>query len=345
MKKNLNIFITTTTAVLFSLAMSVQFFKSLHWGYGSWRMTDWLINYSGGFVRRGLSGEFVYWLAANTGVQANYVVILISYSAFLAILAFFLVRARGHFPVYLIISPVLLGSAAYQNFIVSKDVLGILSLIACLIVYERKCIEYKRLIFINLVAIIAILCHETFFFFGLPILVLLSVNPASDRFSAEAKGVLVASVKFSPAIAAFLLTVIFHGNSATAITINESWQQLWMQIEPGSCCFATPSASINALQWSAAQGMSASARVLHEFSKGVYAPLAWLLTICFCFWCLVNFLGRTSDKVQEEDLSASRKIRFATILIFQFLVIFPLLFLGWDFGRWIFLWTTSSLAI
>ena len=109
-------------------------------------MTEWLINFSGGFVRRGLPGEVIHWLATRSGVQANHLVILLSLAAYLAVLRFFFVRARGHFPLYLLLSPVLLGSAAYQDFIVRKDALGILLLIACLVVYEYKWREFPRLI-------------------------------------------------------------------------------------------------------------------------------------------------------------------------------------------------------
>ena len=31
----------------------------------NWSFQDWLINYSGGFVRRGLSGEFISFISDN----------------------------------------------------------------------------------------------------------------------------------------------------------------------------------------------------------------------------------------------------------------------------------------
>jgi len=39
------------------------------------------------------------------------------------------------------------------------------------------------------------------------------------------------------------------------------------------------------------------------------------------------------------------KGRFLVILLLQLLSIFPLFVIGWDYGRWIFLWTSSSCAL
>ena len=38
-----------------------------------WQMGDWLLNYSSGFVRRGLSGELFLALAAVTGLEIKHV--------------------------------------------------------------------------------------------------------------------------------------------------------------------------------------------------------------------------------------------------------------------------------
>jgi hypothetical protein len=180
MQKN-NYIATISMAFLFLTAIVFQLYKSFKWGHDSWQMTEWLINYSGGFVRRGLSGELFYWLAKITEIQAIYFVIFFSLVVYLVLLFYFLIQAKGVFPVYLILSPVLLGSAAYQDFIIRKDALGILLLIFCLSVSERKWTEFTRLFFMNVIAVTAILLHESFLFFGLPVLVLVNANPRNDH--------------------------------------------------------------------------------------------------------------------------------------------------------------------
>jgi hypothetical protein len=155
-------------------------------------------------------------------------------------------------------------------------------------------------------------------------------------------------LKFSSSIAAFGLAVAFHGNTTIANSINYSWRDLWVYIEPSGCCFNKPSAAIDSLQWSTSQGLALSASVLHEFSMGVYVPFAWIITIFLCFYFMVNSIGSPSKYGNgEEDSQALflHKRRLAKIMIFQFVFVSPLFVFGWDFGRWIFLWTSSSLAV
>src|SRR5262245_54468967 len=105
---------------LFVAAVGLQFHESLSWGHDNWGMTDWLINYQGGFVRRGLPGELFYRLSHLTGIPANEFALTLSWAPF-AILAAFFAYSAARVPIVLIVSPVLLGSAAYQSFIVRKD--------------------------------------------------------------------------------------------------------------------------------------------------------------------------------------------------------------------------------
>ncbi|EHL32856.1 hypothetical protein [Legionella drancourtii] len=42
--------------------------------HSTWHMGDWLINYQGGFVRRGFLGEFIYQLANYTTINPGFYV-------------------------------------------------------------------------------------------------------------------------------------------------------------------------------------------------------------------------------------------------------------------------------
>ncbi len=46
--------------ILTSLIFQVSKFYSFYTEYSAWQYVDWLINYQGGFVRRGLIGEFLF---------------------------------------------------------------------------------------------------------------------------------------------------------------------------------------------------------------------------------------------------------------------------------------------
>ena len=140
----------------------------------------------------------------------------------------------------------------------------------------------------------------------------------------------------TPTLIAFGLTVVFKGTPEVASSINASWTQLWQLIEPGRCCFDQPNAAIEALQWNARKAISFPYSVLTTFSMGIYVPLAWVITIAVCFYFMTQLFEQSNN---------FEKTRMSTILVFQFAVISPLFVVGWDFGRWIFLWTASSLTL
>ena len=81
-----------------------QFIAALSWGHESWQLGDWLINYAGGFVRRGLTGTLVQLVSGATGLQANYVVILASLACYCLLALWFLHRCAGYFPAALVLS-------------------------------------------------------------------------------------------------------------------------------------------------------------------------------------------------------------------------------------------------
>ena len=310
--------------------------ESLVYGHDSWQITEWLINYAGGFVRRGLPGEALYYLSSHLGIQANHIAIAISLALYFFVLAFFLLKTINVLPPVLIISSVLMGAPAYHDFIVRKDVLGIAVLILCLSISKVHLAKLTRLILINCVASAAILSHEAFFFFGVPSLVALNLGEERISDRSPIRSLIISVSSMTPSVVVFALIVVYKGNAEVSDSINASWAHLWPLIEPGKCCFDQPNAAIEALQWSARKAVSFPYSVLTTFSMGIYVPLAWVITMVACFYFMTQFIDRTN---------VCERTRMSTILIFQFAVMIPLYIVGWDFGRWIFLWTASSLTL
>jgi hypothetical protein len=137
----------------------------------------------------------------------------------------------------------------------------------------------------------------------------------------------------------------FHGNTSVARAINSSWHHLWVSIHSANCCSDEPQAAIDGLQWTPHHALSLPAHVLGEFSFGIWAPLAWLITIALCFFFLVQFLGVDASGSALTNIDPLEKTRLGGILLFQLVAVSPLFIVGRDFGRWIFLWTASSLTI
>jgi hypothetical protein len=300
-------------------------------------MTEWLINYSGGFVRRGLPGTLVGMLAEATGLRANLIVIIASLACYLTLAVWLLRCATASFPPALILSCVVMGIPAYQDSLVRKDCLGLLFLLACVSLGGWRGPKLHVIGGLNLIAAAAILSHETFAFYGLAAYVFLRDPSGREPWLAQVAG---RAATLIPAGLCFLLTVIHHGTPAHAVAVNSSWIPLWDAIDPANPGHSEPAAAIAALGWTTAEGLSLS---LHMLTSGFYQPLAWAMVFLVSFLLLVLFAGRGSDQTARETMQV--RIRFVAILLCQLAFISPLFLLGVDYGRWLFLWVVSSMIL
>lgn len=331
-------------------AVILYILQSVKWGHDHWGMTEWLINYSGGFVRRGLPGELIQLASSGLRIPANFIIIALSSLLYFYLTYIFVTHSKGITPPYFVFSPVLLGSAAYGGYFIRKDVLVLLIFIACLSIISKK--WHKGLSFgaLNGLASVAVLSHESFFFFAIPALVMLNANMlvSKGNWKLELVAMWRSALFFLPVFITFALVVVFKGDTEIARSINESWLELWLAINPNACCIDKPSAAIDSIQWDSWKALSLSLSVLNDFSLGIYVPVAWLGTIYVCFLFMVTYLAPLKPciyiKEQQNCLDQERD-KVTLILSLQLIFISPLFILGWDFGRWIFLWTTSSFAV
>ncbi len=304
-----------------------QLIAAFSWGHASFQLTEWLINYSGGFVRRGLPGWLIGIFSDTTGIQANHLIIGFSVICYL-LLATWLVRgSTGTFPAILILSCIVMGFPAYQDSIVRKDCLGLLLLIACLAVDRSRLPRPAIVLALNVLAGVAILSHETFVFYALAGFVLFR---RGDEESPTVVGFIRRGLVLLPAAGCFLLTVVFHGTPGQAEAVNDSWLPLWRIIDPGNPDLGTPSAAIQALGWTSEQGLSLS---LYLLTSGFYQPTAWAMVFAISFGLVVLFT--------RADL----RVRVTALLLAQLLFISPLFVLGVDYGRWLFLWVASTIIL
>jgi hypothetical protein len=304
------------------------------WGHDSFQMTEWLINYSGGFVRRGLPGTLIGLLSGVTGIQANHFAIITGLGSYLLLTAWLLRRATVTFPAVLILSCIVMGFPAYQDSIVRKDCMGLLFLIACLVTDHSRFPRPVVIAILNLVSGVAILCHEAFVFYAVAGFILLG---SIDRSTTTPK-IIRRFLSLLPAGLCFLISVIRHGSPEQAQTINDSWQPLWKTINPGDLDIAIPDAAIGALGWTSEQGLSLS---LYMLTSGFYQPLAWVMVFVISFILVLIFTGRNFD--QRGRAAMESRVRVSALLLAQFIFISPLFLLGVDYGRWLFFWVAGSM--
>lgn len=329
--------LSTKLLVLLVLAAAwIQIRAATGWGAESWQMTEWLIHYADGFVRRGLAGSVLLWLSRETGIPANQWVIAVSLACHVALVAWLLRKATRLFPAALLVSAMMAGFPPLQDCIVRKDSCGLLCLIACLTIHRRIPHPWMRWTAVNLVACTAILIHESFAFYGLAALVLTRVAPGGTEPSIQW---IRRALMLLPAAACLLLTVRFHGTPETSRAIHQALLPLWAAIDPAEAPPADPTAAIAAISWTLRDGVDLTRPILQS---GGYQAVAWATVFLTTFVLVLWFVRHHPDPRQpgRRDLAVP-----AALLLLQLLCISPLFVLGIDYGRWLFFWTTSTVIL
>lgn len=331
---------------LFVLTIIYVFIFSIVKGYDkeSWNITEFLINYQGGFVRRGLLGEILLKVYNVSGLSP-YVPILLSCIAAYFLLLFFFIRSflKNGYPIFILPFVFFLGNPVINDFWVRKDILMILFFI--LIIYLSTKKSFLSLIFINLLFMTAILIHESIGFFGFPILLLILAG--QKDFSAETttgviKSLSLSMLKLLPSAMTFLSVLYCKGSQKTAELVWESWKTVPFPFQQNGGGIPT---AIDTLSWSLKKGLSLGLATLNNFDGGVSAPIAWFIMISLIYYVLTN-----TDKLNVRILKHNpdknfNKTNLSNLLVIQMFSVAPLFVLGWDYSRWIFFWVVSSFVI
>ena len=300
-----------------------------------WTVGEWLINYSGGFVRRGLIGTIIYNLSSLT--QINPIIFvqifsLISYFAYL----FLLKDCKKVFSRIFLLSPLVSLFPILGDFVLRKDCLQVfLYGLCCLIIINIR--RYISFFLINIISIFAIFNHESFFFFAIPSLIILITLKDKDLVKVKKinKSLFKSIALLSPSFICLIFVFYFKGSPSLAHEIHNSWQSLSGIISTERGLFSSQvTGAIGQIGWdlSNAQDLLIRATIGDKSFDGfIYIPAVWLISI---FFISQIFIGDGQKNLKKLK---------ANILLIQFASISPLLILGWDYGRWIFLWINSSI--
>ena len=293
----------------------------------SWTLGEWLINYQGGFVRRGLLGEVIFLISDYFRITPIYIIWIICLSSYLFLIKLSFGMVKNLVSTSFLLSPAIFLSPIIGNFLVRKDILLLLLFVCNLRIIKAN---KSNIFFINLINIFATLIHEGFFIYALPIQFFLKLN--KNTFSSN-KNLFKNILFFLPSIIVFLLCFIFKGSDYQASLINNSWIDKSFLFPFDDFINGNPSGAIDAIGWGFNDVVNLLSLSLRDFKGFLWVPIAWGLTILIIGSI---FLGDNKSKDAKLKLF---------ILSFQFIPLILLCLLGWDYGRWVFIWITSSIFI
>ena len=215
----------------FSLYIALIFVSTIIGGYlgynsnSEWVIGDWLINYQGGFVRRGFLGELIYRTWKDSGVKLGLVVLCLQYlcySVFILCSVHLLLRQDSLKPfIFLIFSPFIFSFQVHAHrggFRKEIIYIALLSFFAWSIIRMGK--KNSEIVYYLILSIypLVILSHETLAVF-LPYIIALYFL----HFDFQRNKVVLTIFLLMPSVAAFILSFMFNG---TELQVNEICKSL-----------------------------------------------------------------------------------------------------------------------
>lgn len=295
----------------------------------NWAISEWLISFGGGFVRRGITGELVRILSELFQLSPNFIIVALTAQIFALVLAWTIYVCRKKYPFYVIISPLLLGAPVFSGYLVRKDMLIALVFICSLVLIVSNYNKIIKFILVNILCTFAMLAHEMFFFIGLPLLIV-----CYSLFEYKKKFSINSILFFFLPICLMLVVALFRGTEEIGLAIVEQWNELNSRISPSYCCIDELDTAIEALTNDIIWHMSLNVSYWNKYVYGIlWTPAIWV-----CIW-LVYYVFLTKF---IETYDSSMKQAFLSYYFFQTVCAIPLFLLAWDYGRWILLIAFTS---
>lgn len=324
--------------VTFTKSISLELYTA---AFQDFTISDWLINYEAGFVRRGLWGSIFLKLYELFGINPGPLIYVLSYLFLFLFVVLFIKKWRNYkLSLFLLPSIWLIGAFAKYNLLwFRRDILIFLLIWLAFICY-RSYIEGKKsnIVWLYLVSIFTILSHEASFFYFVPIICLHYILVCRCNLS-WMRSIVNTLIFCLPMLFAMFLCSYFKGNAEMAEKIWHSWDPYFMS-EFGKILPIGEGTA--ALGWDGLETFR-NHLALNYFSKtsGVYKFMILPFIYIGVYYLLVR-PNNIKIGVNSNGKYFSSNI-FSKILLLQFVFLLPMFtVLSCDLGRVVLYWTISS---
>ena len=166
---------TKSSKILYFIILSVFIFQiikfySFYSEYSSWQYVEWLINYQGGFVRRGLPGEFLYKIHQFLGIKLD-LLILVTVCTIYFYISFFLYKSVKYIQSSYINILIFLSPGFFLYPIMNSEIIGRKDILFVLVmgffVFFEKNLKSNIIVFLISIGIFILsLSHSAFLFYA-----------------------------------------------------------------------------------------------------------------------------------------------------------------------------------
>ena len=319
------------------------------WDYSSFEISDWLINYEGGFVRRGLVGQILYGLYQLHPYPVRYAIVGLYIIGYLALggLLVCIFKKQG-WSIFLLPFTICL----YYGFTcdllwMRRDAWSLLITMAIFYYYIKYSQSTKPLYLFLTYAFAAftLLMHEAAFFYTFPVLMLHSLYTNVQQHHSIIKAILRICTLWCPVILILLFVAIHKGDADTMNAIWASWQDCFHTYPTSTGEMPNVGNGVDFLNRTSSEAIKFHFGLVWMARFAPYVPSApFNIYLFLCTYYLITRLN-TLD-MRFYPLKPFDNIQLSNIVIVQFVFLIPMFgFLSCDLGRVFPYWTISSLLL
>lgn len=315
--------------------------------YCTFEISDWLINYQGGFVRRGLIGEILHVFYTIIPFSVKTAINIIICTTF--IITFFLIQKAstylkvGIFPFLTVFCSNLIDLGWYRrDFLVL--IIAYYVILLHIKVLKKRYVGTCFLVSQFLMALL-LLVHEASFFFVFPILFLVTwFSNSSDLIN---KQKIVSCLKFFMLpFVTMAIICIMKGNRDIASSVWQSWNDLFVMFPEERMPYMG-----EGVRWLTCDTKEVALLHLdmnfqtHSGLLGV-AKCFLLLSVTLFFTYFITLRNLYVDISKKRLTISSNNSSIANILLLQFIFMIPMLtFLSTDYPRTIMYCVVTSVFV
>lgn len=343
MRKPLNI-----VMVIYGAIFVYRFIQQLliKYDYQHPGISELLINYEGGFVRRGAFGQLLFEICSNFHISPYPIIIAVYMLSFLFVTVFFVhTLVKQELSLYLMpMAFFACGFVTDGGSWIRKDCMMIAGLIFTLIAFQKSKRVSSKILWVNAITMLMTLNHEAYLFFSVPVLFLIfyarfsEVNDHSSL-SSRIKPLVYSLACLSPSLACALLCFAYKGDYNIVHAIWRSWIPLIGEQPVGY--------SVDALGWNTGKTISTHfhKNFLEPVSGSIPIPsiFKWMAIFPIVYYLSVNTLWvfQKKSNQSEED-----RTYLSFLVVFQFICLLPMFtVLSCDYLRLMHYWILSSFAV
>jgi hypothetical protein len=329
--KNFNIYFLIFVSFIFSLAVFYLYLKQSVANDST--ISEYLINYQGGFTRRGLIGEISFQLASFLDLSLRFTIFLIQstiYFIFLSLTYFFIKNLPNNIlSIIAIFSPVfLLYPIAEIEVLVRKEIFLFVAFIIFLNISNIKFSKNIPLIYIFLIFPIVILIWEPSIFFFPFIAFIILINNNNDSFTKILTKIILS---FSSSIFVSLYIIFnllsYDGHELMKISLLNNF---------GETCYMSC-----ALLGSKSTIQSQFDAVNHLFTFTIFFRYFLIIIISF----LPLFILFYNSKIKEKNSFFDNSNNLLIVLLILLIPVLILFSSATDWGRWVNISYTFSIFL